>query len=140
MSNDTIEFADRYMAVWNEADPERRRRAVPELWTEDGAYLLQPPQEIREVAARPGLGMTATLESRGHAELEARTGNVYEEFVAPGEYRFRRRDNVERVADAVKFNWEMVSRSGGDVAAVGLAFLLLAPDGRIRREYHFIEG
>jgi hypothetical protein len=28
----------------------------------------------------------------------------------------------------------------GDVAAVGLDLLLLAPDGRIRRDYQFIES
>src|SRR5262249_51526227 len=70
---DTNEFADRYVSLWNEPDPERRRRLVAELWTEDGAQILQPPQEMREIAARPGIGMSATLEARGHAELETRT-------------------------------------------------------------------
>ena len=27
---------------------------IEELWTEEGMHILQPPQEIREVAARPG--------------------------------------------------------------------------------------
>ena len=43
------------------------------------------------------------------------------------------------VGDAVKFNLEMVSEEG-EVAAVGLEFLLLAPDGRIERDYQFIES
>ena len=51
---------------------------------------------------------------------------------------FRRRDDVERLADVVKFHWEMVS-AGGEVAAVGLEFLVLARDGRIRIDYQFIE-
>jgi len=38
----------------------------------------------------------------------------------------------------VKFHWEMVSK-GGDVAGVGLQFLLLSADGRIRVDYQFIE-
>jgi hypothetical protein len=33
----------------------------------------------------------------------------------------------------------MVSKSG-DVAGVGLEFLLIAPDGRIRTDYQFIES
>jgi hypothetical protein len=45
--------ADRYLALWNEPDADRRRRMIAELWTEDGAHILQPPQEIREIAARP---------------------------------------------------------------------------------------
>jgi hypothetical protein len=133
------ELADRYVALWNEPDPSRRRQLIEELWTEDGVHILQPPQEIREIAARPGIGLAARLEARGHAALEARATSAYEEFIAPGAFSFRRRDNVERVADVVKFNWEMVA-TDGVIAGVGLEFLVLAPDGRIRRDYQFIES
>src|SRR5262245_41819444 len=133
------ELADRYVALWNEPDPDNRRQLIAELWTEEGIHILQPPREIREIAARPGIGLTAMLEARGHAALEARATSAYEEFVAPGSFSFRRRDNVERVGDVVKFNWEMIS-TGGEVAAVGLEFLILAPDGRIQRDYQFIES
>ena len=30
------QLADRYMALWNEPDADRRRRMIAELWTEDG--------------------------------------------------------------------------------------------------------
>jgi hypothetical protein len=136
---DPNELADRYVALWNEPDRDRRREAVRTLWLEDGAHILQPPQEVREIAARPGIGLTARLEAQGHAALEARATSAYEEFIAPGRFSFRRRDNVERLADVVKFNWEMVS-TDGEVAGVGLEFLVLAPDGRIQRDYQFIEG
>jgi hypothetical protein len=133
-----IELADRYVGLWNEPDPIRRRATVAELWTEDGVHVLQPPREMREAAAAPGIGLTARLEARGHAALEARATSAHEEFIAPGTYTFRRRDNVERLGDVVKFNWEMVS-GGGEVAGVGLEFLVLAGDGRIRCDYQFIE-
>jgi hypothetical protein len=133
------ELADRYVALWSEADPERRRGTIAELFTEDVAYLLQPPLEMRQIAARPGIGLAARLETRGHAELEARASSVYEEFIASGEFALRRRDDVDWVADVVKFRWEMVSADGA-VAGVGLALLVLAADGRIRRDYQFIEG
>jgi hypothetical protein len=136
---DAKELADRYVNLWNEPDAARRRQLIVELWTEDGAHLLQPPQEMCELAARPGIGLTAGLDARGHAALEARVTSAYEEFVAPGAFTFRRRDNVERVADVVKFNWEMVS-ADGEVAAVGLEFIVLAPDGRVRSDYQFIES
>jgi hypothetical protein len=64
---------------------------------------------------------------------------AYDEFVAPGEFTFRRRDDVTRAGDAVKFSWEMVPASGGEAVAVGLEFLILAPGGRIRLDYQFIE-
>jgi hypothetical protein len=57
----TNQLADSYMALLNEADPDRRRELLGELWTEDRTHVLQPPQEIREIAARPGIGLSATL-------------------------------------------------------------------------------
>jgi hypothetical protein len=132
------DLADHYVALWNEPDPDRRRAAIAELWTEDGAQVLQPPQEIRAAAEAPGVGMTAVLEARGHAALEARATSAYEEFIAGGEYTFRRRDDVDQLRNVVKFHWEMVSRDG-EIAGVGLEFLVLAGDGRIRADYQFIE-
>ena len=55
-SRSATELADRYVALWNEPDPDRRRQLIAGLWTEDGSHILQPPQEIREVAARPESG------------------------------------------------------------------------------------
>ena len=101
--------------------------------------ILQPPEEIAEIAARPGVGLTARLEAVGHDALEARVTSAYEEFIAPGEFSFRRRDDVKRLADVVKFRWQMVSKDG-EVAGVGLEFLVLAHDGRIRRDSQFIES
>jgi hypothetical protein len=136
---DVNELADHYVALWNESDPDRRRAIVAELFTEDGAHILQPPAEVREIAARPGIGLEARLEARGHAALEMRATSAYEEFIAPGEFSFRKREDAELLADVVKFRWEMVSTSG-EVAGIGLEFLVLAPDGRIRTDYQFIES
>ena len=112
---------------------------IAELWTEDGSQILQPPQEMREIAASAGLGMAATLEARGHAELEARAATSYEQWVGSVGLSFRLRDDVYRLHDVVKFHWEAVSPDG-EVAAVGLVFLVLGTDGRIRRDYVFIES
>jgi len=133
------QLADRYLALWNEPDPERRRRLIAELWTEDGSQVLQPPQEMREIAASAGLGMAATLEARGHAELEARAATSYEHWVGSAGLGFRRRDDVYRLHEVVKFHWEAGSPDG-EVTAVGLVFLVLGTDGRIRRDYVFIES
>ena len=35
------QLADRYLALWNEPDPERRRRMIAELWTEDGSQIYE---------------------------------------------------------------------------------------------------
>ena len=133
------QLADRYHALWNEADPERRRQMIPELYAEDGTQLLQPPEEMRAIAASAGIGMAATLEARGHAELEARAATSYDQWVGSAGLSFKRRDDVYRLDDVVKFHWDALSPDG-EVAAVGLVFLVLGADGRIRRDYVFIEG
>ncbi|MEV4083363.1 hypothetical protein ACIBI7_21225 [Nonomuraea fuscirosea] len=135
---DIRELVGRYVAVWNQPNAGLRRKAVAELWTEDGVQLLQPPQEIREAAA--ALGVTPVLEARGHEALEARVTRSYEKFVAPGEFFFRPRDNADRLADIVKFTWEMVPTDGSEPAGAGLEILVLGADGRIQTDYQFIEG
>src|SRR5262245_59788311 len=80
---DPHELVSRYVAVWNQADAELRRKAIHDLWAKDGGHVLQPPQEMRQAAA--GLGFPApVLEARGHDELEVRVTRAYEEFVAQG--------------------------------------------------------
>jgi hypothetical protein len=132
-------LAERYVALWNEPEADRRRRMVAELWTEDGYYILQPPQEIRAIAAQPGIAMTAVLEIRGHAQIEARAASAYEHWVGSEGLSFRARDDADRLGDVVKFHWEAVS-GDGEVIAVGLNFLVLAGDGRIERDYVFVVG
>ena len=66
-SRSAAELAEKYVALWNEPDADRRRRIT---------HILQPPQEIRGIAAQPGIGLTATLEARGYEEIEARAGSA----------------------------------------------------------------
>jgi hypothetical protein len=134
---DTQAFAEKYVALWNEADADRRRRTIAELWAVDGRHVLQPPQEIREVAAQPGIAMTAILEAQGYEAIEARATSVYEHWVGSEGMSFRGRDDADRLGDVVKLHWDAVA-ADGTVAAVGLSFLVLAADGRIERDYTFI--
>jgi hypothetical protein len=136
---DPRELVRRYVAVWHEPDAELRRKAIRELWAEDGAHILQPPQEIRQAAA--GLGFpSTTLQACGHDALEVRVTRTYQDFVAPGTYTFQARDNADRLGNVVKFNWEMVPADGREAAGAGLEILLLDEDGRITTDYQFIEG
>jgi hypothetical protein len=138
-SRSAAELAEKYLALWNEPDADRRRRMIAELWTEDGRHILQPPQEIRAIAARPGIGLTAILEARGHEEIGARVASAYEHWVGSEGLSFRGRDDAERLGDVVKFHWEAVANDG-ELFAVGLNFLVLAADGRIKRDYTFVES
>ena len=136
-SRSAAELAARYIALWNEPDADRRRRMIAELWTDDGTHILQPPQEIRAVAARPGIGLPAILVARGHEEIQARAASAYEHWVGSEGLSFRGRADAERLGDVVKFHWEAVARDG-EVVGVGLNFLVLAADGRIERDYMFV--
>ncbi|SNT61805.1 hypothetical protein SAMN05216276_108533 [Streptosporangium subroseum] len=130
------DLAARYVALWNEPDAELRRKAIRELWAEGGSHVLQPPQEIREIAARLGFGST-TLEAHGYDALEVRVTHAYEEFVAPGQFVFQPRDNAVRLHNVVTFSWEMVPAGGGEVAGGGLETLVLDENGHIATDYMF---
>jgi hypothetical protein len=135
--NDAHAFAEEYVALWNEPDADQRRRMIAELWAEDGTHILQPPQEIRAIAAQPGIAMTSILKAQGYDEIEARAASAYEHWVGSEGLSFRGRDDADRLGDVVKLHWEAVAQDG-TVFAVGLSFLVLAADGRIDRDYTFI--
>jgi hypothetical protein len=131
------EIAEKYISLWNEPDTDRRRQMITTLWVEDGRHILQPPQEIREIAAQPGIGLAAILEARGYEEIEARAASAYEHWVGSEGLSFRGRDDADRLGDVVKLHWEAVGKDGA-LFAVGLSFLVLAADGRIERDYTFV--
>jgi hypothetical protein len=136
-SRSAAELAERYLALWNEPDADQRRRMIAKLWVEKGRHVLQPPQEIREIAAQPGIAMTAILQAQGYEEIEARAASVYDHWVGSEGFSFRGRDDADRLDDVVKFHWEAIAKDG-TVFAVGLSFLVLAADGRIECDYTFI--
>ena len=133
------DLAERYVALWNEPDPERRRAIVRALWSEDGGQILRPPQEFREQAAALGF-FASVLEARGHAALEQRVAIAYQQFVAPGDATFHPRGTPVQLGDVVKFEWEYAPQDGGAARGGGTEFVLLTPDGRIRTDYQFIDG
>ena len=133
---DPQDLADRYIAIWVEPDAELRRKAIQELWAEDGAHILQPPQEIREVAAKLGFDRP-TLEAHGHGEIELRVTRSYADFVAPGEFTFRPAGDAVRLKDVIKFGWRMVPVGGGEPVGGGQVVLGRDRDGRIVEDYMF---
>jgi hypothetical protein len=133
------DVAEQYIALWNESDAGRRREMIAALWAEDGKHILQPPDEVRAIAARPGIGLTSVFTAQGYEQIEARATSAYEHWVASEGLSFRGRDDVDRVGDVVKFHWEAVAKDGS-LFGVGLNFLVLGADGRIQRDYTFVVG
>ncbi|MFF0014489.1 nuclear transport factor 2 family protein [Streptomyces sp. NPDC005374] len=112
-------FVERYLAVWNEPDPVRRRKAVAEVWHEDALY------------ANTG------REFKGHAEIEEAVTEAYDEFVAKG-FAFRLHAHAVNHTTA-RLTWDMAPKDGGDVVARGTEYLAFAPDGRVLTDHQFPE-
>lgn len=136
---DLERLVDRYVALWNEPDPDIRRSLVRELWAPDGAQVLvDPPEEIRDAARRLSFAIPP-LEVHGYDALEARVTRAHEMFIAPGEYVFKPGGKASRpLSNVVSLTWTMASRTDGRVAGGGLDILALGTDGRIRTDYQFI--
>jgi len=118
--NDLNDFVERYIAVWNEPDSERRRERIAALWTPGGASLQR------------------VLEPRGHAAIEARVAASYDKWVHGRGHVFRRAGQAIGHHDAVMCNWQMVA-ADGTVISLGLTFLLLDPSGLVNTELQFPE-
>lgn len=108
MTTQTTDIAVRYVAMWNETDPDARRSAIRELWAEDAAHILEAPQEMRDTAATIGFFAPA-LEARGRAALEARVKRAHEEFVASGEYFFRPRGDTIQLG-RIRADYQFIER------------------------------
>jgi hypothetical protein len=119
--NDFNELADRYVAVWNEQDPEQRHRRVRDLWIEDG------------------IECTKARETQGYAALEARITASHEKNVRDAGCLFRSCRNADGHHGLVKFNWEMIRTGDDAVQATGFYVLLLNDTGKIRAAWLFVD-
>lgn len=109
-----------FVALWNEPDGVGRRRLLERVYTPEATHVSR--------------GRVAT----GYDALHARVTLSYDRSVRQGGHRFVACENAERLEDVAKFDWRMVD-ADGRTAAIGLEVLTLAADGRIAREYQFIE-
>ena len=90
-------LAERYIATWNERDPDRRRRAVDDLWAEEGRYL--DPLE----------------QAYGRDAIDATIGAAQAQF--PG-FEFRLAGPVDGHHDQARFTWEL-GQPGAEAVVVG---------------------
>jgi hypothetical protein len=114
------DIADRYVAVWNETDAERRRQAIAALWVPDGLHHV------------------GTREARGYAALDARITGSHEKNVRDAGNRFRASKDARMLRDAVTFQWVMLPADSEAVLATGLEVLIVDEQRLIRADYQFI--
>jgi hypothetical protein len=132
-------LVDRYVAMWNEPEPDARRAVIRALWSPSGTQLLHsPPQDIRDTATSLGFASPALVVS-GYEGLDARVTRAHEQFVAPGTFVFRRSSGPARpLRNVVTFGWEMAPTDGGDAAGSGFEVIVLDADGRIASDHQFV--
>lgn len=111
------DIAARYIAAWNESDPDHRRALVAALWTEDATYL------------------DPLMEGRGHDGIEALIGGVQARFP---DFRFTLSGRPDGYGDRVRFSWDL-GPEGAEAVVQGTDFAVLAGDGRLQAVTGFID-
>ena len=115
---DVATVVERYIAMWNETDPERRRSIIAETWADDATYL------------------DPLMSGAGPDGIDAMVAGVQERF--PG-HRFELSAGPDAHHDRVRFAWQLHGADGGAAVATGVDFATLADDGRLRAVTGFLE-
>ncbi len=87
-------IADRYIALWNETDAERRNALLQDGWM-DGATYIDPMAAVQ-----------------GHEQIGALIGAVHQRF--PG-FRFALDGRVDGYGDQLRFSWTLGPQHEADM-------------------------
>jgi hypothetical protein len=113
---DPVTIANRYIALWNETDPARRRALLAQGWAENAAYV------------------DPLAKGEGHEEISALIGAVQQRF--PG-FLFRLAGRADGFADRLRFSWTLGPASEADMIQ-GTDFAVVE-DGRLRSVTGFLD-
>jgi hypothetical protein len=111
------DLAARYIADWNETDPDGRRRAVEEVWAEDARYV--DPLVVAE----------------GREAIDATIAAVQAQF--PG-LVFRLAGPVDVHHNQARFTWEL-GPEDGEALVVGFDVAVADEDGRLQTVLGFLD-
>jgi hypothetical protein len=111
------EIAERYIAAWNETDPDARQKAVEELCTEDVRFV--DPLGVAD----------------GREAIVATIAAAQEQF--PG-FRFRLAGPVDGHHDQVRFGWEL-GPVGESAPIAGFDVAVTDGSDRLHRVYGFLD-
>jgi hypothetical protein len=114
-------LALRYVDAWNDPDPVHRSVELGCLYSDDAQIVMGTDVFI---------GLDAVV---------AHMTEVFEQFIAPGRYRFGT-GGVVAHHDCVLFRWELRDAASGELADAGMNCFLLSEDGRIADDYQFTLG
>ena len=111
------DIAARYVAAWNETDPDRRHALVSALWTEDASYG------------------DPVMQGRGHGGIESLIAGVQARFP---NFRFTVSGRPDGYGDRLRFSWDL-GPEGGEAVVQGTDFATLAGDGRLQEVAGFLD-
>ncbi|TMR25355.1 nuclear transport factor 2 family protein [Actinomadura geliboluensis] len=92
---DIDEFGNRYIAVWNEPDPDVRHNLIAALWDDEAVEF------------------TDSAEYRGLPAIEARIAEAHEHLVKQGGFTFRAAEDAVGHHGTVRFTTYMTPAAGG---------------------------
>ena len=108
--------ASRYIDLWNERTPSRRREILNQNWTADARYV------------------DPLMSGDGHDGVDALVAGVQQRFP---DFKFRLIGEPDGFGDHLRFSWGL-GPDGGDSPIKGTDFALLS-DGRIRSITGFLD-
>jgi hypothetical protein len=109
---------DRYIAIWNETDPARRRDLIGRTWADDASYV--DPLFVAD----------------GPDAIDAAVAAAQSQF--PG-YSVRLAGPVDAHHNLARFTWELTPGADQDALVVGFDVAVLAPDGRLQTVHGFLD-
>ncbi|MFK0191842.1 nuclear transport factor 2 family protein [Kitasatospora sp. NPDC090308] len=118
---DPEELARRYVRLWNEPDPDRRRAAVAELFAPAVAHR------------------TPTTAVDGRAALTERIALAHAAWVRDTGHAFRLLPGTDGHHGVVRLRWEMVRAASGECVSAGTDLLGLDPAGLVLTDHQFID-
>jgi len=113
---DAASIATRYIALWNEINPDRRKALMADLWSESGTYR------------------DPLMQGDGHDQIDALIAGVHGQF--PG-FRFALVGQPDGYGDQVRFSWQL-GPDGIDGPIKGTDFATLE-NGRLKSVVGFLD-
>ena len=111
------EIVERYIASWNETDPERRRKLVDELWADRASYT------------------DPLAEARGRDAIDALIAAVQAQF--PG-FVFTLAGPVDAHHNQARFTWGL-GPADAEPVVIGFDVAVATEDGRLGTVLGFLD-
>jgi SnoaL-like domain len=114
---DTDTTVRKYIEMWNESDPQRRRELVAQVVSDDATYV------------------DPLTEGQGVDGIDAMIAAVQQQYAG---HRFALVAGPDAHHDRVRFSWSL-SPDGGEAIAIGHDFATVGTDGRMRSITGFLD-